>query len=85
MARSFVQGVGIAVQRVPDEHSEEDLEQVKVRELGAGHYVFGFVLEGAFIPVMTLKAGGIDKKIAAAKAAAAKAAAADADPAAPDG
>src|SRR5579864_53539 len=70
MAKAFITDVAFAVRRVTDEHSPEDLEVVKPRELGAGSYVFGAVVHGAFIPLIELKGGGIDKKIAIAQEAA---------------
>jgi hypothetical protein len=75
VAKAFLTDVVFAVQRVTDEHTPEDLEVVKPRELGAGEYVFGAVVHGAFIPLQTLKGGGVDKKIAQAQAAAAERAA----------
>ena len=70
MAKAFISDVAFAVQRVTDEHSPGDLEVVKPRELGAGSYVFGAVVHGAFIPLIELKGGGIDTKIAIAVEAA---------------
>lgn len=41
-------------------------------ELGAGHVEIGVMVDGARVPLARLKAGGVFKKIAAAKAAAPK-------------
>jgi len=39
-------------------------------EPGAGHYDIGVVIEGAFVPLITKKAGNVRKRIERAKAAA---------------
>jgi len=52
---------------IPDEYTETEKREGADWELGAGHYEFGFEVNGARFPVMRLKGGGVAKKLAAAK------------------
>lgn len=79
MAESFVKGVELAVMRVTDEHSDADLEVQRPRELGAGFYEIGVMIDGAFVSLIELKAGDVDARIAAFKKAHPKASSKAAD------
>lgn len=54
----------------PDTYTEQEVKDGASWPLGAGHYVIGANVNGAFFPVARLKGGGVQKKLAAAKAAA---------------
>jgi hypothetical protein len=54
----------------PDTYTEQEVRDGASWPLGAGHYVIGANVDGAFFPVARLKGGGVQKKLAAAKAAA---------------
>jgi hypothetical protein len=69
VAEYFLKGVGFAVKRVTDVHSEEDLKLHNPRELGSGFYEFGVVIDGAFVSILELKAGHVEAQIAAWKKA----------------
>jgi hypothetical protein len=58
------------VKYLPDTYSTVEAADGASWELGAGHYEFGFEVNGARIPLMTMKGGGVQKKLAAAKEAA---------------
>jgi hypothetical protein len=55
---------------IADEYTPDELADGASWELGAGHYEFGFEVNGARIALGRLKGGGVQKKLAAAKAAA---------------
>jgi hypothetical protein len=63
----FVDDVELAVQFVPDEHTDLDLMARNPRELGAGHYEIGIVIEGGFVPLWEYKGGHIADRVAAWK------------------
>lgn len=69
MAEKFLQGVELAVMRVTDEHSDEDLLVKNPRELGAGFYDFGVMIDGAFVSLIELKGGDVEARVAAYKKA----------------
>lgn len=52
----------------PDSYSAEEKATGASWELGAGHYTIGVNVDGAFFPLQRLKGGGVQKKLAAAKA-----------------
>jgi hypothetical protein len=54
---------------LPDEYTETEKRDGASWELGAGQYELGFEVDGAKIPLARVKAGGVLKKLAAAKAA----------------
>jgi hypothetical protein len=58
------------IEHVPDTYTDAEIAQGANWELGAGHYVLGFEVNGAKIPLAKVKGGGVQKKLAAAKAAA---------------
>jgi hypothetical protein len=53
----------------PDTYTEQEVRDGASWPLGAGHYVIGANVNGAFFPIARLKGGGVQKKLAAAKAA----------------
>jgi hypothetical protein len=53
---------------IPDEYSAQEKAEGATWELGAGHYEFGFEINGARFPLARLKGGGVQKRLAAAKA-----------------
>jgi hypothetical protein len=53
---------------IPDTYSEQEKREGASWELGAGHYEFGFEVNGARFPLARLKGGGVQKRLAAAKA-----------------
>lgn len=63
----FVDDVELAVQFVPDEHNELDRMVLHPRELGAGHYEIGIVIDDAFVPLWEYKGGHIADRVAAWK------------------
>ena len=69
MAEDFVDGVELKVLRVTDEHSDEDLLIPRPRDLGAGFYEIGVMIDGVFISLIELKAGDVDQRIAKYKKA----------------
>jgi hypothetical protein len=54
---------------IPDEYLPQEKAEGASWELGAGHYEFGFEINGARFPLARLKGGGVQKRLAAAKAA----------------
>jgi hypothetical protein len=54
---------------IPDTYSEQEKREGASWELGAGHYEFGFEVNGARFPLARLKGGGVQKRLASAKAA----------------
>jgi hypothetical protein len=57
---------------LPDQYSETEVREGASWPLGAGHYEFGFESDGARFPLARIKAGGVQKKLAAAKASKSK-------------
>jgi hypothetical protein len=53
---------------IPDEYLPQEKAEGASWELGAGHYEFGFEVNGARFPLARLKGGGVQKRLAAAKA-----------------
>ena len=66
--------VDVAIRHVPDTLSPAEESAPNPREQGAGFYEIGVVFDGAFVPFAVKKAGGVQKKLDAAKAAAASSA-----------
>ena len=65
----------LEVRYEPDTYTDAEVRDGASWPLGAGHYVIGANVDGAFFPLARLKGGGVQKKLAAAKAAAAAASA----------
>lgn len=65
MADDVITDVTLAVRKVDDEYTDADLLARIPRELGAGFYEIGYVLEGAFVPMLEFKAGHVDQRVAA--------------------
>ena len=49
------------MKHVPDSYTELEAAQGASWELGAGHYELGFEVDGARIPILKLKGGGVAK------------------------
>lgn len=60
----------LEVRYVPDSYTETEVREGASWPLGAGHYEIGANVDGAFFALARLKGGGVQKKLAAAKAAA---------------
>lgn len=57
--------VECGVRHLPDAPlSDAEKRREFPREIGAGHFEFGAVIDGAFIPFVTVKAGRINKILA---------------------
>ncbi len=87
MAEAQTLSGNIEVRYEPDAYTEAEVRDGASWPMGAGHYTIGVNVDGAFFPLARLKGGGVQKKLAAAKAAREQAASetpADAPAAAPE-
>ena len=67
--------VEFAVRHLPDAPlTDAEKRRESPREIGAGHYEFGAVIDGAFVPIVTTKAGRVEKILSRHAAQAAQAA-----------
>jgi len=66
------------MRHIPDVYTDAEIAQGASWDLGAGHYELGFEVNGARIPIATVKGGRVQKRLEAAKQAQASSTSAEA-------